>query len=393
MIETGDFDFYPVEHHIIDSSTDGKKVEIKWSDDHLSKFHFIWLRDNCPCCIHPDTREPIFNIVSMPDDLLIYSVSTTQEGFLEVIWSGEPHTSYFHPGWLRSLCFDLLKKPFPEPLTLDSKNKKEPDRCDWNEIISDPKTERKWLYSLVETGCSIIQNVEPSKNGLIQIAKRIGVIRETNFGLTFDVEAKTGPDTAAYTEIGLPPHTDLPTREYQPGLQLLHCLKNSVKGGESILVDGFRVAEEIRLKEPETFDLLTSVPWDFGNRSTLTDYRWKTPMIKLDNNGKIEEIRVGNFLRVPLQIDFDLIEPMYKAYKLLETLNHDDRFKLRFRLEQGECLIIDNRRILHARDSFDSSTGERHLCGCYIERDELWSSIRMIERRNRQKRMNSALNQ
>ena len=82
-------------------------------------------------------------------------------------------------------------------------------------------------------------------------------------------------------------------------------------------------------------------------------------MIKLDNNGKIEEIRVGNFLRVPLQIDFDLIEPMYKAYKLLETLNHDDRFKLRFRLEQGECLIIDNRRILHARDSFDSSTGER----------------------------------
>ena len=117
VIETGDFDFYPVEHHIIDSSTDGKKVEIKWSDGHLSKFHFIWLRDNCPCCIHPDTREPIFNIVSMPDDLLIYSVSTTQEGFLEVIWSGEPHTSYFHPGWLRSHCLDLLKKPFPEPLT------------------------------------------------------------------------------------------------------------------------------------------------------------------------------------------------------------------------------------------------------------------------------------
>ena len=29
VIETGDFDFYPVEHHITDSSTDGKKVEIK----------------------------------------------------------------------------------------------------------------------------------------------------------------------------------------------------------------------------------------------------------------------------------------------------------------------------------------------------------------------------
>ena len=157
-------------------------------------------------------------------------------------------------------------------------------------------------------------------------------------------------------------------------------------------MDGFRVAEEIRSKEPKIFDLLTSVPWDFGNRSAFTDYRWKTPMIKLDNEGKIEEVRVGNFLRVPLQVYFDLIEPMYKAYKLFETLNHDDRFKIRFRLEQGECLIIDNRRVLHARDSFDSSSGERHLYGCYIERDELWSSIRMIDRRNRQKRINSSLN-
>ena len=392
VINTGDFDSYLVEHHIIDSSTDGKKVEIKWSDGHLSKFHFLWLRDNCPCCVHPETREPIFNVVSIADDLLISSVSTTKKSFLEVVWSGESHTSYFHPGWLRSHCLDLSKRTFPEPITWDSKNRKEPERFNWNEIISDLKAERKWLCSLIETGCSITENVEPSKDGLIKIAERIGVVRETNFGLFFDVEAKTGPDTAAYTEIQLPPHTDLPTREYQPGLQLLHCLKNSVKGGESILVDGFRVAEEILSEEPENFDLLTSIPWDFGNRSAFTDYRWKTPMIKLDNEGKIEEVRVGNFLRVPLQVDFDLIEPMYKAYKLFETLNHDDRFKIRFRLEQGECLIIDNRRVLHARDSFDSSSGERHLYGCYIERDELWSSIRMIDRRNRQKRINSSLN-
>ena len=393
MIETGDFDFYPVENHIIDSSTDGKKVEIKWDDGHLSKFHFLWLRDNCPCCIHPDTREPIFNVVSITNDLLISSVSATQEGFLEIIWSGESHTSYFHPGWLRAHCLDLSKKTFPDPLTWDAKTKKEPDRFNWNEIISDPEIERNWLCSLIEAGCCITQNVEPSKNGLVQVAERIGVIRETNFGLFFDVEAKIGPDTAAYTAIELPPHTDLPTREYQPGLQLLHCIKNSVTGGESILVDGFRVAEEIRTQEPETFELLTSVPWDFGNRSTITDYRWKTPMIHLDNDGEIEEVRVGNFLRVPLQVDFDLIEPMYKAYQLFETLNQDDRFKLHFRLEPGECLIFDNRRVLHARDSFDSSTGERHLYGCYIERDELWSSIRMIERRNRQKIIDSSSNE
>ena len=127
VISTGDFDSYLVEHHIIDSSTDGKKVEIKWSDGHRSKFHFLWLRDNCPCCVHPDTREPIFNVVSIPDDLLISSVSATQKNSLKVVWSGEPHTSHFHSGWLRSHCVDLKKRPFPEPITWDSTNRKEPD--------------------------------------------------------------------------------------------------------------------------------------------------------------------------------------------------------------------------------------------------------------------------
>ena len=56
--------FYPVEHSISCSSTDGKKVEIEWSDGHQSKFHFLWLRDNCPCCIHFETREPLFNVAS-----------------------------------------------------------------------------------------------------------------------------------------------------------------------------------------------------------------------------------------------------------------------------------------------------------------------------------------
>ncbi len=392
--ETGDFDFYPVEHSISYSSTDGEKVEIEWSDGHQSKFHFLWLRDNCPCCVHPETREPLFNVASIDEDQLINSTSITQEGFLEVVWSKESHVSCFHPGWLRTNCFlDVSNKSIPEAVTWDSNTKKKPNSFNWDEILSNPETERKWLFSLVEDGCCITKNVQPAKDGLIQITKRIGVVRETNFGLFFDVEAKTGPDTAAYTEIELPPHTDLPTREYQPGLQLLHCLKNSVKGGESVLVDGFRVAEEIRSKEPETFSLLTTVPWDFGNRSTVTDYRWKAPMIALGIDGKIEEVRVGNFLRVPLQVDFELVEPMYKAYKLFETLNQEDRFKLSFRLEEGECLIFDNRRVLHARNSFDSSTGERHFYGCYIERDELWSSIRMLDRRNRQKIINSSSNE
>jgi len=40
----------------------------------------------------------------------------------------------------------------------------------------------------------------------------------------------------------------------------------------------------------------------------------------------------------------------------------------------------DTRRVLHGRAAFDPSTGRRHLQGCYVDRDQLLSRIRVLER-------------
>ena len=153
-----------------------------------------------------------------------------------------------------------------------------------------------------------------------------------------------------------------------------------------MLVDGFRVADEIRERHPNSFQLLTTVPWDFGNRSRTSDYRWRAPMIGLNADGGFDEVRAGRFLRVPLRVQFDLVEPLYDAYRLFESLSCDPRFQITFRLEPGECLIFDNRRVLHGREAFNSKTGERHFRGCYVDRDELHSAIRILERSRRVQR-------
>jgi gamma-butyrobetaine dioxygenase len=52
-----------------------------------------------------------------------------------------------------------------------------------------------------------------------------------------------------------------------------------------------------------------------------------------------------------------------------------------FRLDAGDCVIFDNTRILHARTAFDeSSSGGRHLQGCYADLDGLESTIAILER-------------
>ena len=101
-------------------------------------------------------------------------------------------------------------------------------------------------------------------------------------------------------------------------------------------------------------------------------------------DGHLFEIRAGNWLRGPLNAPFDLVEEMYAAYQLFEKTSHHERFQIHFRLEPGDCLIFDNRRALHARTAFETGSGHRHLRGCYLDRDELRSSIRLLERRERQ---------
>lgn len=46
-------------------------------------------------------------------------------------------------------------------------------------------------------------------------------------------------------------------------MQFLHCIEQAAEGGESEVVDGFHMAEQLRRDEPEAFALLTTLPVDF----------------------------------------------------------------------------------------------------------------------------------
>lgn len=58
-----------------------------------------------------------------------------------------------------------------------------------------------------------------------------------------------------------------------------------------------------------------------------------------------------------------------------------------FRFEEGDCVIFDNVRILHARTAFDARTGYRHLQGCYVGRDDLRSRLQVLRRRGAEYRI------
>ena len=96
--------------------------------------------------------------------------------------------------------------------------------------------------------------------------RRVGYVRQTIFGAFWDFRAELSKADTAYTNLELLPHTDGTYSHDAPGLQLLHCLAFDGEGGESTMVDGFRIASELRAAAPDLYEVLSTVqvPGQFG---------------------------------------------------------------------------------------------------------------------------------
>ncbi len=399
---TPDFDTWPVDTPIDHIEQADHILTVAWRDGRVSRYHSVWLRDNAAdeTTVNPETRERTLDLSRLNGWPTIADARLEGSGAVSIVFAPEQRRLSFHPGWLRANDYSNMDEPDAplvpirhwtaetraEPITLDASG--------WLERPSgDPAAEAflaEALEAVIGEGLVRLRNLPAQPGTLNDIAPRLGVVRATNFGSLFDVRAKPDPDSNAYTSIALPPHVDLPTREYQPGLQLLHCLENSAVGGQAVMMDGFAVADALRTRHADHFDTLTRVRWCFANTAKTTDHVWFEPMIKLDNAGRVVEIRIADFLRGPLLAPFEDIEPAYAALICLQTMLKEPEFALRFTYQPGDLVIFDNRRLLHGRDAFDPGTGgSRWLQGCYLERDEIRSRLRMIRRAERERRVAS----
>ena len=204
------------------------------------------------------------------------------------------------------------------------------------------------------------------------------------------MESRPDADSNAFTSVALAAHNDMCPREYVPGLQFLFCLHNSCTGGDSIFVDGYAVAEQLRAESPDHFDVLATVAVPFGSRNRDSDHRCRAPVLELDAAGTVATVRYTWWLRNPMSGDTATIKAFYAAFKRFRRLANDPGNQLALRLRAGDMAAFDNRRMLHGRTAFDPSSGRRWLRGCYSEREELESRLRMLARVERTRLVESS---
>jgi len=365
----------------------GSTVRVTWRDGRSARFHAVWLRDNA---LDPETRSPangqrLVTVLDLPRDLTIDHADIGVGEALSVRFRPGGKTAAFPAGWLARHVYDREQGReagwiAPGVELWGSELGGRIPTADHRACAEDRRTLAHWLGSVRRHGFAVMTGCPVESGALCRVAELFGYVRETNYGRWFEVRAEVNPSNLAYTNLGLQAHTDNPYRDPVPTLQLLSCLENTVAGGESIVVDGFRAASILRERNPEGFALLSRhcARFDYrGSRGVRLSSR--RPMIELAPDGELIAVRFNNrSLGVVTDVPFEAMAGWYRAYRDLAEIIEDPSLAVSFKLEPGELFIVDNTRVLHARKAF-SSGGTRWLQGCYADKDGLLSTLAAIE--------------
>ena len=245
------------------------------------------------------------------------------------------------------------------------------------EIKFDELEKNEGFKNLLQTiktyGFSIINNCPTEMKTVEDIANKIGYVRNSIFGDLWNFESNTEMADSAYTQEELRPHTDGTYNHDAPGLQLLLCCEYEAEGGESIMVDGFKIAKILRENHGTSYNILSEIDIPgryFGDGVELIA---KRPVFKFRNK-KLIQVSFNNYDRGDFRLPNNKINDFYNAIRAFDKLANAKEMQWRQILKPGQLLIFNNWRVLHGRSEF---SGKRKMSGCYINKEDFESVCRM----------------
>jgi gamma-butyrobetaine dioxygenase len=363
---------------------DKSQLSIHWQDGHSSDFLAVWLRDHCQM---PESRDAhsgqrLMNVTDFPLDISIESVSILDQSHIEIIFY-PIHRSVFKLDWLEQNAYD---KHLPcdiyseqNKLLWDARLQTNQSAFNYSDYLNDSNISSALFNHFALYGFAILENVPCIEGQVLEVIKSFGYIRETNYGKLFEVKTQVEPNNLAFTNLGLGLHADNPYRDPVPTVQLLHCLENSVDGGESILADGFKAAAILREENQANFDLLSQTWINFRFQYKETELHSRVPLIEVNDNDQIVKVRFNNRSIAPINIDKHKMKAFYQAYQHYAEILTRQSIMIDFKLAQGQLVMFDNTRVFHARKAF-STSGSRWLQGAYADVDNLYSLKSVLSR-------------
>ncbi|KXG51932.1 Taurine catabolism dioxygenase TauD/TfdA [Penicillium griseofulvum] len=352
---------------------------------------YTYLRDSCQCgvCRDQHSKARSFRTSDIPKD--VYPSWVNWDGKkLSVRWAndiGGPQTLH-ESTWDRH----FLKKPILNTHRQDANQNSKPilwgraqmERSQhwvsYSDYIGDDIKFATAMRQLQRLGLIFVKDIPDSRSMVEAIATRMGPLRNSFYGLTFDVRTIPQATNVAYTNQFLGFHMDLMYMNEPPGYQLLHCLENSCSGGESMFADTFSTAKLMNDLHPEHYKVLREQKLGYEYRHEANIYYHERPVFEHDSStGDLRHVNYSPPFQSPLpphdgkSHDAVSVNKLRDALATFTSIIDNPRHSFELKLSAGDCVIFDNRRIVHARRQFNASTGSRWLAGAYVDTDALLS--------------------
>ncbi|KAI0143407.1 hypothetical protein GGR57DRAFT_495264 [Xylariaceae sp. FL1272] len=347
--------------------------------------NLVTLRDACSCsaCVDPDSGQKRFSTADVPDALRIKDAVCADDGSLHLTWlqdffTGADHTSVYSPHlWYTP----WLSRDDAWRLALwdrDAMASRAPFYT-YDDFARGGAPYEAALQTLHNHGLIILRNVPLSESAVVDIVSRLGELQNTLYGLTWDVRSKPHAENVAYTSAYLGMHQDLLYLGNVPRLQVLHCLQNTCDGGESLFCDSrYLAAQLLRVDRHKPNSELIQVlqnPVRYQYNKNGHHYKFSRPLL---HGGML-------WWSPPFQDPYQNVlltqsttPEWIKIARKIKHMTEDEANVYEYKMQPGECVIFDNRRILHGRRAFDTATGERWFKGAYVENSSHQSKLRSV---------------
>lgn len=376
-----------------------------------------YLRDTCQCskCVSPSSGRKTFATCDVPAvprlrDPDTKSIRLKADGSLEITWeddflTGDEHTSAYPKDFLQRLVdndgvTNYERRPrrllWDKARFQDGMESRAVTFSDWMEGGAEFA---EAVLNLYRHGLLFMRGVPKSRHSVQRIAERIGIVQSTIRGLTWDVISQ--PEAEHMTDdnrhLGL--HQDLLYCHPRPRIKFLHCLENECDGGVSLFSDGLHAASVLESKDLPNYQALETqyVTYCYQRAGHYLESRRR--VIGSGPDGHAQSVSWSPAFQGPFRVKehqkiLDLPTVWRGIRRELEAgpeagtqrawsraagafrdILESPENVVQHRLQPGDCVIIDNKRVLHGRTEVDASAGLRHLRGAYVGEQALNSAF------------------
>ncbi|EME87684.1 uncharacterized protein MYCFIDRAFT_98155, partial [Pseudocercospora fijiensis CIRAD86] len=370
----------------------------------------VALRDLCQCskCVDSSTRQKLFSTPDIPSDIKAKEI-THDSGNVSIKWQNdapgyaEDHVTTLPLEGLRRLCSRGKMTPEPAPIPRTYWNTQaytsETSDFDYEDYMSSDSTLYSAARQLHTHGLLFMTNVPEDEESVVRVAERIGPLKTTFYGKTWDVRSVPEAKNVAYTAQNLGFHMDLMYMKQPPHLQLLHCIRSSSAGGASLFTDSFLAARDLSEADFHAYAGLSSQTVEFHydhpdhyyhqSRRVIEEYPALENLQTLTPMDFLESVAWSPPFQGPFKLQSDLslhtfnLQTGQLPAKKFNDLIHRPEVIYERLMKPGECVIFDNRRVLHARKAFEVGDAgkERWLRGAYVDKDPFVSKLKILRDR------------